>query len=122
MSNHPANLALRFLLELAMLFGLSYWGWVRHEGAWRWILVIGLPTLAGFLWGTFRKPGDASASGKAPVPVPGWVRLLLELVLFASAAWGLLDAGAATAGWIFGAVTFVHYLLSCDRIAWLLKE
>jgi len=122
MSQNPVNLAVRFLLELAMLFSLSYWGWVRHAGAWRYILVIGLPTLAGFLWGTFRKPGDKSASGKAPVPVPGWARLLLELALFGIGLWGLFDSGAATAAWIFGIVTLVHYLVSYDRIAWLLKR
>jgi hypothetical protein len=54
--------------------------------------------------------------------VPGWVRLLLELTLFASAAWGLVDAGAATAGWIFGLLTLFHYLISYDRISWLLKK
>lgn len=122
MSQNPLNLAIRFLLELAMLFALGYWGWVRHEGAWRYILVIGLPILAAFLWGTFRKPGDTSASGKAPVPVPGWSRLLLEAALFGFGAWGLFDAEAATAGWILFGITFVHYLVSYDRVAWLLKR
>jgi hypothetical protein len=122
MSQNPANLAVRFLLELAALFALSYWGWMRHAGALRYVLVIGLPLLAGFIWGAFRVPGDASASGRAPVPVPGWLRLAFELALFGFAAWAFFDAGAAGAGWVFGAVAFVHYLLSYDRIGWLLKR
>jgi len=121
-SKNPLNLSLRFLLELAILFALGYWGWVRHEGAWRYLLVVGLPVLASVLWGTFRKPGDEISSGKAPVPVPGWLRLLLELALFGSGIWGLFDAGAMTAGWIFFGITFVHYLLSYDYVAWLLKR
>ncbi|MBN2245139.1 MAG: DUF2568 domain-containing protein, partial [Candidatus Aminicenantes bacterium] len=37
------------------------------------------------LWGTFRVPGDSSSSGKAPIPIPGFLRLFLELVIFSLA-------------------------------------
>jgi hypothetical protein len=69
--------------------------------------------------GTFRVDNDP---GKAPVRVPGVVRLALELAYFAFAVWALFDAGATTAGWILGAAVFVHYLISYDRIIWLLKR
>ncbi len=122
MSQNPINLGLRFILELVILYALGFWGWTQHEGALRYLLVIGLPLLAAVLWGTFRAPEDASANRKAPVPVPGWVRLLLEAFLFGAAIWAFFASGAATAGWVFGAVTLLHYLVSYDRIFWMLKH
>ncbi len=121
MSQNPLNLALRFLLELAALACLAYWGWTQHTGALRFLLALGLPLLAAILWATFSVPGDRSRSGTAPVPVPGIVRLLLEALLFISAVWCLQDAGATTLAWIMGILLVAHYALSYDRIIWLLK-
>jgi hypothetical protein len=122
MSQNPINLAIRFLLELAALFSLAYWGWTQHTGALRFLLAIGLPLLAMLLWATFTVPGDRSRSGNAPVPVPGFVRLLLEALLFVSAVWCLQDAGAVTLAWIMGIALALHYAVSYDRILWLLKR
>lgn len=121
MSQNPLNLAVRFLLELVALAALAYWGWTQHTGALRFLLALGLPLLAAILWATFSVPGDRSRSGKAPVPVPGILRLLLEALLFISAVWCLQDAGATTLAWIMGVLLVAHYALSYDRIAWLLK-
>lgn len=122
MGSHPINLAVRFLLELAALAAIGYWGWSQHDGALRFVLAIGLPLLAAILWGTFAVPEDPSRSGKAPVPVPGIVRLVLELALFAFAAWALYDAGNATLALVLAAIVIIHYVLSYDRIAWLLRQ
>ena len=122
MSNNPINLALRFLLEMAASLAMGYWGWGQAAGALRYIPALGLPLTAAALWGTFRVPGDASASGDAPVPVPGLVRLLLELALFGFGVWGLLDAGATTWGLLLGGVVLLHYLISYDRVAWLIRH
>ncbi|MGD8398240.1 MAG: YrdB family protein [Anaerolineae bacterium] len=122
MSQNPINLAVRFLLEIGALVALGYWGWVAHDGALRWLLALGLPLLAAALWGTFAVPGDRSRSGGAPVPVPGAVRLLLELALFGSAAWALYDAGATTLAWVLAVVAVIHYAVSYDRIVWLLRR
>ena len=122
MSQNPLNLMARFVLELAGLFAVGYWGWVRHEGALRYVLVIGLPMLAGIVWGAFRVPGDASASGKAPIPVPGWLRLLIELAFFGFGAWTFFDDRAPAEGWVFGLLVLLHYAFSYDRIRWLLKR
>ncbi len=122
MSQNPINLAVRFLLEIAALVAIGYWGWAQHTGTLRYALVIGLPLLAAFLWGTLRVPKDASANGKAPVPVPGALRLLLELTFFGFATWGLFDAGAAPAAWVFGGTALIHYLISYDRIVWLVRQ
>ena len=85
------------------------------------MLAFGLPVLAMVFWATFSVPGDRSRSGKAPVPVPDFVRLLIEALLFGSAVWCLQDAGAVTLAWVMGAVLVLHYALSYDRIVWLLK-
>jgi hypothetical protein len=121
MSQNPLNLGLRFILELVALYAFGFWGWVQHEGFMRYLLVAGLPLLAATLWGTFRIPEDASANGKAPVPVPGWVRLLLEIIFFSFATFCFFDAGATTAGYIFGSISLLHYIISYDRIIWMLK-
>jgi hypothetical protein len=122
MGQNPLNLALRFILELAALAAIGYWGWTWGDGALRYILAIGLPLLAAALWGTFRVPGDASSSGNAPVAVPGLVRLLLELGFFAFATWGLYTSGATLLAWILGGLVLFHYLISYDRIRWLLQR
>lgn len=80
MGSHPLNLLVRFLLELAALGAFGYWGWQQAEGALAYLLAIGLPVLTAVLWVTFAVPEDPSRSGHAPVPVPGLLRLLLELL------------------------------------------
>lgn len=119
MSSHPVNLAVRFLLELSILAALAYWGWTEHGGVWRFVWAVMLPLAAAGLWGTFRVPGDP---GDAPVPVPGGVRLLLELALFGAEV--ALLAAAGRPGWAvgLGAVIVVHYAVSYDRVAWLLSR
>ena len=121
MSQNPLNLAVRFLLEILALVALGAWARAQFSGALGFILMILLPLVAATAWGLFNVKDDPSRSGKAPVPVPGIVRLLLELAFFGSATWALFALNP-TYAWIFGAVTLVHYLLSYDRIRWLLER
>lgn len=102
MGQNPLNLAVRFILEILALAAVGSWGWSYGTGALRYLLALGLPLLAAVLWGTFRVPHDSSHSGHAPVVIPGWVRLLLELALFGFATWGLFHSGAALIASIFG--------------------
>ena len=119
MANNPINLAVRFGLELAMLAAASVWGW-QQRGDWlRLVPAIALPLIAAALWGTFRVPNDP---GSAPVAVPGILRLALELALFAFAAWALYDAGYTQLGVTFGVIVLIHYAISYDRIAWLIRS
>ena len=122
MGTHPLNLAVRFLLELSALFILGLWGWRQGEGAWRIVIAVGMPLVAAALWGTFAVPGDPSRSGSAPVPVPGLLRLALELGFFGSATLALYDLGVIVAATVFGTAVVVHYLLSYDRVLWLLSR
>lgn len=119
MANNPINLGLRFVLELAGLVAMGYWGWTQHEGIARVLLAVGVPLIAAALWGTFRVDNDPK---KAPVKVPGVVRLLLEVAFFGTAVGLLAAASQTTAAIVFGAVVLFHYLISYDRILWLLKQ
>jgi hypothetical protein len=118
-ANNPINLVVRFGLELAMLVALGVWGW-QQRGDWlRFVLAIAIPLIAAALWGTFRVPNDPRS---APVAVPGILRLALELALFAFATWALYDAGYSRLSAIFGIIVLVHYAISYDRIAWLIRQ
>ena len=122
MGTNPINLAVRFILEIIALVVFGYWGWNSSEDFLRIILVVLLPLIAAVLWGTFAVLNDPSRSGKAPIPVSGIIRLILELVFFALAAFALYATGNEKYAWIFGSVVLVHYLLSYDRITWLLRQ
>lgn len=123
----PGQAALRFALEVAALVG---WGTAAFSVARSatsselvgWLAAGAAVVVAAAAWATFRVPGDASASGGAPVPVSGMVRLVLESLLLLGAA----GAVAATASILFGAVlvvTFlVHYVATLDRVRWLLSR
>jgi hypothetical protein len=119
MANNPINLAFRFLLELVGLFAFGYWGWTQHGGVARWGWTLGLPLAAAAAWGIFRVPGDPK---EAVVAVPGFVRLLLEAVYFGLAIWAFYAAGQGTWGLVFGISVLIHYLVSYDRILWLIKQ
>lgn len=119
MGSHPINLALRFLLEIAALVSLGIWGWQKGDGWLRIVMAVGIPLIFAVLWGTFRVPNDP---GAAPVAVAGALRLALELVYFSLAAWMLYDIRLVTPSLIFGTVVTFHYLISYDRILWLLKQ
>ncbi len=122
MGSHPINLAVRFLLELAALAALAVWGWKQGEAVWRTPLAVGIPVLFAIIWGTFAVPDDPSRSGKAPVAVPGALRLFLELLIFGLGTWALYDLGYLRLSWIMGVLVGIHYLVSYDRILWLLSR
>jgi len=122
MGNAWWNLTLRFLLELAALLGLGIAGWTLFGGWWRWVLASALPLVAAVLWGTFAVLNDPSRSGRAPVPVPGTVRLALELAILFGGAAGFYAAGYVTTGTIVALLIAISYAFSLDRLGWLLKQ
>ena len=121
-SKPPINLALRFLLELVAILTFRFWGHSLAGEGTRILMAILFPLLFAVLWGVFAVRGDPSRSGKTVVQTPGILRLLLELVLFGAAAWMMLDLDYSTIALIFGSAVVIHYFLSFDRIAWLLKQ
>jgi hypothetical protein len=75
--------------------------------------------MAALIWGTFRVPGDP---GKALVPIPGFLRLIIEILLFTAATYSLCNINLQVVSWIFGRLVLVHYAISYDRVFSLLKH
>jgi hypothetical protein len=76
-----ANLALRFLLELAALAALAYWGWGVA-----WVLAVATPAAWIARWATFGSP-------KARIKLSTPWRIVFEAVVFGAAAAALWAAG-----------------------------
>ncbi|MBS1530229.1 MAG: YrdB family protein [Bacteroidetes bacterium] len=119
MNTNPINLAVRFLLEILMLVTLANWGWHLTPGWTRYLFTPSLPASAAALWGIFRIQNDPKP---APVEIPGPVRLLLELSLFALMVWCLYDLAYRTGAWISGIVIVIHYIISYDRTWAMLRN
>lgn len=84
------NLILRFILELAALAAFAYWGFRTGESPiTRTVLGVGTPLFAAWLWGAFVAP-------RARWRVSAALRLLVELAVFANAAYALAAAGQPT--------------------------
>jgi hypothetical protein len=99
------NLGLRFLLELAALAALGYWGFTTGpSGLVRLGLCVGTPLVAAAVWGAFIAP-------KAPYPPARPIRLLLEVLVFGSAALALVLAGQTLIGLFFAALVLANELL-----------
>ena len=122
MSKHPLNSAVRLLLELTAIVSFGIWGYHQSETGIRILLAILLPLGFALLWGVFAVKDDPSRSGKTVVQTPGILRLILELGLFGAAAWMILDLDYSLIALIFGLTAVIHYFVSFDRIAWLLKQ
>ena len=82
MAKNPINLSLRFFLELCAFYSIGFWGWNFGEGVLKYLLSFGTPLLAAFLWGRFRTKEDFVSGKKAPTPISGKLRLILELIIF----------------------------------------
>ena len=112
------NDILRFALELASLAAIGRGAYLLSGG--NWIVAAGAPLAAAVLWTVFAVPGDPSRSGRAPVAVPGWLRLVLELCVFAAGAASLLAAGEPKLAGAMIAPLVVHHVLAWRRLRWLL--
>lgn len=110
------NLTLRFGLEIAALIGLTVAASGRLDG----VLVAAVPIAAGSVWGLYNVPGDSSRSGKAAMPVPGFVRLAIELAILFGAAFALIATDRPLWGWVLAALIVFHLAFSIPRVRWLL--
>jgi hypothetical protein len=116
------QLALRFALELGALIGIGRWASLLAEGPWAYATGVGVPLAAAVAWGTFAVRGDPSRSGNAPVPVPGTLRLALELVVFVTGAVGFAVRQNFIACGVFVALLGAHHAATKSRIRWLLEQ
>ncbi len=100
----PANLALRFLLELSALAALGYGGaQVRAGLLARVTLALAAPLVAALAWG-------AVVSPKARVRVSAPVRLLVELAIFGAGAGALVAVGRTRWASVFAGAVVLHEL------------
>jgi hypothetical protein len=100
-----ANLALRFLLELCALVALGYWGFKTGSTAIAKVgLGVGAPLVAAVVWGAFVAP-------RAPVKPPWVVVLILQVLVFGSAAAGLAATGHPTLALVFGVIVIINAIL-----------
>ena len=82
----PANLALKFLLELAAIAALAYWGASVGTGAVSVAVAIAAPLAAILLWGRFAAPRSRQR-------LPARTRVPFELAIFGLAAVALAGCG-----------------------------
>lgn len=122
MGSHPINLAVRFILEITALIMIGVWGWNQSDDWLRFLLAFGSPIILAAIWGTFAVPNDPSRSGNAPVAVRGNLRLAIELAFFTIATYAIYELGYSTLAIVYGAIVVIHYLISYDRIKWLMKQ
>lgn len=94
-----ANATLAFGLELGMLAAFGLWGY-RNGNALivKWLLAIGIPVAAAVLWGFVLAP-------KAPYRLDTVPRVLVETVLFLTAAYALYKLGHTVAAAVFACLT-----------------
>jgi Protein of unknown function (DUF2568) len=96
-----ANLALRFLLEVAALAGLAYWGAHTGSGVVKVLLAIAAPVIAAIVWGLFAAP-------KAARRLPRGPRVVVEAAVFGAAAAGLAVTGQGGVAAVFVALVVVN--------------
>lgn len=122
MGLHPINLAVRFILEIIALISVGIWGWNKTDSFLKFVLAIGLPILLGAIWGTFAVPDDPSRSGQTVIATSGVIRLVIELGIFTIATLAIYNQGQQKFSYIFAIIVIIHYLISYDRILWLLEN
>ncbi|MER6100538.1 YrdB family protein [Streptomyces sp. NPDC001728] len=106
------NEGLAFLLELAALAALAWWGWDSAENtALRLLLALAAPALAAVVWGLFAAP-------KARINVPPAAVLAVKALVFGAAALALYALDRPGWAMTFAAVALVNTTLATtDRRA-----
>lgn len=94
------NDVLRFVLELFAVFSLGFWGFVAWPLPWNIVVGILAPAIAIVLWALFRSP-------KAVLHVDAFVKALVEIVVFASAALAWWNLGQPIVAIVFAVVATV---------------
>ena len=98
-------LTVAFLAELAALAALAVWGWSAVDPtAWRLVLAVAAPAVAGVLWGVFAAP-------RAPVRVPA-LTVLVKVIVFGAAVLALFAIGHPVLAVVLGAAALLSSKLS----------
>jgi hypothetical protein len=109
---HAANEALAFLLELAMLAGLAWWGASRDASLIsRVLLAVAAPVAAAVVWGLFAAP-----RARVRMPVAGV--LVIKAVAFVLTAIAVYSAGLHMIAIVGGVIAFLNAgIAAVDRQA-----
>jgi len=99
------NDVLRFVLELFAIFTLGFWGFVAWPLPWNIVVGILAPAIAIVLWALFRSP-------KAVLHVDPFVKALVEIVVFASAALAWWNLGQPIVAGVFAVVATVSGIVN----------
>lgn len=112
----PVNAAVRFVCEIAAIYGIA-------SGAWAWTgsvpATVLAPVAAMSVWGVFRVPGDP---GPAPVAVTGPVRLAIEILVFGAGIAGVWAANGRGPALVFLMVVVLHYATTPRRLRHVLSS
>ena len=106
-----ANLALKFLLELAAFAALAVTGARIGSGAVCVVLAIVLPAVAIAVWARWNAP-------RSPHRSPTASRVPLELAVFAAAAVGLIATGLVVWGAVLAVLVAGNALLLSTLRQW----
>jgi Protein of unknown function (DUF2568) len=109
---HAANEALAFLLELAMLAGLAWWGASLHASLLtRVLLAVAAPLAAAVVWGLFAAP-------RSHFRMPAAGVLVVKAVVFVVTAIAVYAAGLHVLAIVVGVVAFLNAgIAAVDREA-----
>jgi hypothetical protein len=123
LTQHPANLLLRFALEIVALVGVGQWAWQKFDGSLRYLAGIGLPLLLYLAWGAFKTPGEPGpGSRRVLLPIPGRARILFEAVWFLFAVGCMFASGNPILGVSVALALLLHYFWSAERVVWLWRN
>lgn len=96
------NNLVSFLLELAMLGAISFWGFhAGNTSLIKWLLGLGIPLLVIVFWSVFMAP---QANNRIAWP---WLPVV-SLLLFLISAAALYGAGARSAAAVFAATAVIN--------------
>jgi hypothetical protein len=110
------GLALRALMELAIVAGVGWWGHVTIA----WPAGIALALLAAALWALPVTPGDPGHPNGL-VRIPGALRLVIEAALLGLAAAAIWTAWNRAAAETLLTAALLDAVFTWDRLRWLLR-
>lgn len=93
-----------FLLELATLVALGYWGFQFKGRLLKVLLGIGTPIIVAVFWGTFLAP-------KASIPVPLPLLILLQAFVFSLATVALFVSEKKMLAIVFASIAVLEIVL-----------
>ena len=101
----PINDAIRFLVELAALIAVGYWGFHNHS-SWlaKFLLGIGGPVLIAMAWGIWMAPQSSRRA-------PEGTRVAFEVAIFGLSTAALVASSGAVPAIVFAVVATANAAL-----------